>query len=68
MKKFKVIKSKDSYAIYKCWLWQIIDENGIWAGKTIENIPPYFSSKQKAEQALNTINKGKVLRINKEVI
>ncbi len=30
MNKFKVIKDKDSYAIYKCWLWQIIDEINFW--------------------------------------
>ena len=57
MTKFKVIKDKDSYAIYKCWLWQIIDENGIWIGKTYKNSPPYFASKQKAEKFLQEVLK-----------
>ena len=57
MTKFKVIKDKDSYAIYKCWLWQIIDENGISIGKTYKNSPPYFASKQKAEEFLKELSK-----------
>jgi len=44
MNKFKVIKDKDSYAIYKCWLWIIVDENGI----SPQHIPPYYASKEKA--------------------
>jgi|TARA_A100001388_G_scaffold85761_1_gene61932 hypothetical protein len=45
MKKFKVIKDKDSYAIYKCWLWKIQDENGM-------TISPIFASKEEAETFL----------------
>ena len=52
MKKFKVVKHKYSSQIYKCWLWTIHDENGIWIGKTYKNIPPYFASKEKAEKFL----------------
>ena len=45
MKKFKVIKDKDSFAIYKCWLWIIVDENGI----SPQHIPPYYASKEKED-------------------
>jgi hypothetical protein len=57
MTKFKVIKDKDSFAIYKCWLWTIQDENGFWIGKTYKNSPPYFASKQKAEEFLQELSK-----------
>jgi len=58
MKKFKVVKDKDSFAIYKCWLWQIIDENGIWVGSYFKEIPPYFSTKEKALVALKKLIKN----------
>tara|TARA_R100000654_G_scaffold45479_1_gene71605 strand:+ start:371 stop:553 length:183 start_codon:yes stop_codon:yes gene_type:complete len=54
MKKFKVIKDKDSFAIYKCWLWIIVDENGI----SPQHIPPYYASKEKALIQLKTLIKN----------
>ena len=56
MNKFKVIKDKDSFAIYKCWLWQIQDEKGIWVGSYNKKIPPYFASKEKSLIALKNLN------------
>ena len=50
MTKFKVIKDKDAYAIYKCWLWKIQDENGM-------TVSPIFASKQKAEEFLQELSK-----------
>ena len=41
MTQFKVIKDKDSHAIYKCWLWTIQDENGIWMEK-LTKMPTIF--------------------------
>ena len=58
MKKFKVVKDKDSFAIYKCWLWQIHDENGIWIGSYLKEIPPYFSTKKEALDALEKLIKN----------
>ena len=57
MTKFKVIKDKDSFAIYKCWLWQIIDEKGIWVGSYFKQVPPYFATKKKAEEFLQELSK-----------
>lgn len=54
MNKYKVIKDKDSFAIYKCWLWIIVDENGIKA----PFIPPYYASKEKALIQLKTLTKN----------
>jgi hypothetical protein len=48
MTKLKVIKDKDSYEIYGCWLWKIIDANGM-------KISKYFASKKEAETFLMTI-------------
>ena len=57
MNKFKVVKSKDSYAIYKCWLWQINDENGIWVGSYHKEIWPYYATKKEALVALQKLIK-----------
>ena len=58
MKKFKVVRDKDSFAIYKCWLWQIQDEKGIWVGSYNKKIPPYFSTKKEALDALEKLIKN----------
>ena len=58
MKKFKVVRSPDSYAIYKCRLWTIHDENGIWAGKYHKEIWPVYATKKNALDALEKLIKN----------
>tara|TARA_R100001086_G_scaffold131806_1_gene68441 strand:- start:1155 stop:1301 length:147 start_codon:yes stop_codon:yes gene_type:complete len=45
LKKLQVQKVKDSQAIWKVILWQIVDENG-------KNLRGYFGSKEAAVYAL----------------
>lgn len=57
MTKYKVVRSPDSYAIYKCKLWTIHDENGIWVGKYHKEIWPCYATKKDATDSLNKLIK-----------